>query len=210
MTIKRPDQSEFAPFYAGYIGKVPDSGPMPLLKSRSALERLRSLPEDKANYAYDTGKWSVKEVIGHVADGERVFSYRLMRIARGDKTPLAGFDENAWAKTAPHRKRPIAAVVDELIAIRRATLALVDSLDESTVVEPASPTTTPSPRGRSAGSSPATRSITWRSCRALRRVDLARLRARSRRRQPGRAFAHRFHLRARVGDRESTGPAPTA
>ena len=62
-----------------------------------------------------------------------MFSYRLTRIARGDKTPLAGFDENAWAKTAPHGKRRIADVVDEMIAIRRATLALVDSLDESTI-----------------------------------------------------------------------------
>lgn len=134
MTIKRPDQSEFAPFYAGYIGKVPDSGPAPLMREQiAALEKLRALPEDKANHAYDAGKWSVKEVIGHVADAERVFSYRLTRIARGDKTPLSGFDENAWAKTAPHRKRPIAAVIDEMIAIRRASLALVDSLDEQTV-----------------------------------------------------------------------------
>jgi uncharacterized damage-inducible protein DinB len=134
MKFARPDQSEFAPFYAGYIGKVPDSGPVPLMKEQIAqLETLRALPEDKANYAYASGKWSVKELIGHVADAERVFSYRLTRIARGDKTPLSGFDENAWAKTAPHGRRRIADVVDEMIAVRRATLALVDSLDESTI-----------------------------------------------------------------------------
>ena len=134
MTIKRPDQSEFAPFYAGYIGKVPDSGPVALLTEQiGALEKLKSLPEGKANHAYAEGKWTVKEVIGHLADGERVFTYRLTRIARGDKTPLAGFDENAWAKTAPHRRRPIAAVVDELIAVRRATLALIDSLDATAI-----------------------------------------------------------------------------
>lgn len=134
MNIKRPDQSEFAPFYAGYIGKVPDSGPGPMMKDQIAeLEKLRALPDDQANHAYDAGKWTVKELIGHLADAERVFSYRLVRIARGDKTPLSGFDENTWAKTAPHRKRAIADVVDEMIAIRRATLALVDSLDETTV-----------------------------------------------------------------------------
>lgn len=134
MTIKRPDQSEFAPFYAGYIAKVPDSGPAPLMREQiAALDKLRALTEDKANYAYEPGKWTVKDLIGHVADAERVFSYRLTRIARGDKTPLSGFDENAWAKTAPHRRRPIADVVDEMIAIRRATLALVDSLDEQTI-----------------------------------------------------------------------------
>ena len=72
-----------------------------------------------------TASGRVKEVLGHVADAERVFSYRLTRIARGDQTPLAGFDENAWAKTAPHRRRPMADVVDEMIAVRRSTLALV-------------------------------------------------------------------------------------
>jgi len=134
MTINRPDASEFAPFYAGYVGKVPDSGPAAELSGQiGALEKLKSLPEDKANHAYADGKWTVKEVIGHCADAERVFSYRLTRIARGDKTPLAGFDENAWAGTAPHRRRPIGAVVDEMIAVRRSTIALIDSLDEAAI-----------------------------------------------------------------------------
>ena len=67
MIIKRPDQSEFAPFYAGYIGKVPDSGPGPLMKDQiGELEKLRSLPEDRANHAYAAGKWTVKELIGHL------------------------------------------------------------------------------------------------------------------------------------------------
>lgn len=134
MTINRPDSSEFAQFYAGYVAKVPDSGPVSTLKDQIAeLERLKSLPEDKANYRYAADKWTVKEVIGHLADAERVFSYRLTRIARGDKTPLAGFDENAWAQTAPHGRRPIGAVVDEMIAVRRSTLALMESLDEAAV-----------------------------------------------------------------------------
>ena len=134
MTINRPDASEFAAFYAGYVGKVPDSGPVPLLEDQVArLEQLKALPEDRANHAYADGKWTVKEVIGHLADAERVFSYRLTRIARGDQTPLAGFDENAWAKTAPHAKRPMRKVVDEMIAIRRSTLALIDSLDDTAI-----------------------------------------------------------------------------
>ena len=134
MTINRPDPSEFASFYAGYIGKVPDSGPASLLHDQIAqLEKLRSLPEDKGNYRYADGKWTIKEVLGHIADAERVFSYRLTRIARADQTPLAGFDENAWAAAAPHARRPAAAVVDEMIAVRRSTLALIDSLDESSI-----------------------------------------------------------------------------
>ena len=134
MMINRPEASEFAPFYAGYVGKVPDSGPVQLLEQQIArLEQLQALPEDRANHAYAPGKWTVKEVIGHLADAERVFSYRLTRIARGDQTPLAGFDENAWAKTAPHAKRPIARVAAEMIAIRRSTLALIDSLDDTAI-----------------------------------------------------------------------------
>lgn len=134
MIITRPEPSEFASFYAGYIAKVPDSGPVALMADQiGALEKLRAIPEDKASYAYAEGKWTVKELLGHVADAERVFSYRLTRIARGDNTPLAGFDENAWAKAAPHARRPIASVVDEMIAVRRSTLALVDSLDESSI-----------------------------------------------------------------------------
>jgi hypothetical protein len=134
MTIDRPDASEFAPFYAGYVAKVSDRGPVAELRDQmDVLDKLKSLPEAQADYAYADGKWTVKEVIGHCADAERVFSYRLTRIARGDKTPLAGFDENAWAKTAPHGRRPIRAVVDELIAVRGATLALLDSLDETAI-----------------------------------------------------------------------------
>jgi hypothetical protein len=134
MTIHRPDASEFAPFYAGYVGTVPDSGPAAELKGQiGALEKLKLLPDDKANHAYADGKWTVKEVIGHCADAERVFSYRLTRIARGDRTPLAGFDEDAWAKAAPHGKRPIGAVVDEMIAVRRSTIALIDSLDDAAI-----------------------------------------------------------------------------
>jgi uncharacterized damage-inducible protein DinB len=134
MTIARPQTSEFAPFYAGYVGKVPDSGPVGLMNAQiAAFEALRALPEDKSNYAYAEGKWTVKEVIGHLADGERVFSYRLLRIARGDQTPLAGFDENTWARTAPHARRKMSSVVDEMVAVRRSTLALIDSLEESSI-----------------------------------------------------------------------------
>jgi uncharacterized damage-inducible protein DinB len=134
MTINRPDASEFANFYAGYVGNVPDSGPVKLLEEQiGRLEKLKSLPEDKANHAYADGKWTVKEVIGHLADAERVFTYRLTRIARGDQTPLAGFDENAWAKMAPHARRAMSKVADEMIAIRRSTLALIDSLDETSI-----------------------------------------------------------------------------
>ena len=132
MTIAHPAETEFAPFYAGYIAKVADSGPLTMLANQiAAFENLRALPDETGNYRYADGKWSVKELLGHMADTERVFAYRLLRIARADKTPLAGFDENAWAAVAPHGNRELSEVVDDLIAVRRATITLVGSLDET-------------------------------------------------------------------------------
>ena len=132
MTISKPQDSEFAPFYAGYIAKVSTLGPVALLENQlDAFDLLRRVPADDSNHRYAHDKWSVKELVGHVADAERVFSYRLLRIARADETPLAGFDENTWARTAPHGNRSLVDVADELIAVRRATIALVASLDEA-------------------------------------------------------------------------------
>jgi len=132
MTIARTSETEFAPFYAGYIAKVADSGPLTMLANQiAAFETLRGLPDETGDYRYAEGKWSVKEVLGHMADAERVFAYRLLRIARADQTPLAGFDENAWAEVAPHGRRDLSDVVDDLIAVRRATITLIGSLDET-------------------------------------------------------------------------------
>ena len=164
--IARPAETEFAPFYAGYIAKVGDRGPLAFLNAQVAeFEKLRGLAEAKGDYRYADGKWSVKEVLGHMADAERVFAYRLLRIARADKTPLAGFDENAWAEVAPHGRRTLADVVDDLIAVRRATIALVESLDEAGRRQHRRRQQQPGHRpGPSAGSFPATRSITSESC----------------------------------------------
>src|SRR4030095_10259432 len=112
-----------------YVGKVPASGPVALLETQQpAVAKLGALDEERGGYRYAEGKWSVKEVLGHMADAERVFAYRLLRIARGDQTPLAGFDENAWAVTAPHARRRIKEIADEMAAVRAASLALYQTL----------------------------------------------------------------------------------
>ena len=94
---------------------------------------LRDLPAGRAEHRYAAGKWSVAEVVGHLADAERVFSYRALRIARGDETPLPGFDENAYVPAGRFDRRPIADVVDEFTAVRHATLALLRGLPEDTL-----------------------------------------------------------------------------
>ena len=132
--ILKPKDDEFAAFYAGYIGKVSTIGPLALLEEQlQTFGRLRELPESTGTHRYAEGKWTVKEVVGHMADTERVFSYRLLRIARADPNPLAGFDENAWAAAAPHANRVMRDVVDDMIQVRRATLSLVWSLTESAI-----------------------------------------------------------------------------
>ena len=94
----RPEPSEHHEYYLSYVSEVPDGNLLATLAGQIEVTStiLASVPESKAAFRYAEGKWSIKEVIGHVADAERVFSYRALRIARGDTTPLPGFDENAW------------------------------------------------------------------------------------------------------------------
>ena len=129
---RRPDATEFAPFYAGYVDGVPE-GDITTILRRGGDEWQRvlaELPETRADHRYADGKWSIKQVIGHVSDAERIFTYRALRIARGDRTPLASFDENAYAETAGSDRRTLAALAAELRAVREATLALFTSLPE--------------------------------------------------------------------------------
>jgi hypothetical protein len=136
MLIARPDVSEYAPFYAGYVSKVPDGDVLDLL-ARQADETaalLSGLSETQAAFRYAPGKWSVKQVVGHIADAERVFAYRALRIARADQTPLASFDENAWMPNANFDARTLADLLSELRAVRQSTLALYRSFTPEAVV----------------------------------------------------------------------------
>lgn len=125
-----PAPDEYAPFYHGYVAGVADADLLALLESQvAALRRaLGGLSDEAARYRYAPGKWSIKDVVGHLADAERVMAYRALRIARGDATPLPGFDENAYAEAAGADARPLADLLDELAAVRTATLALVRAL----------------------------------------------------------------------------------
>ena len=126
----RPDASEYAPFYAGYVAKVPDGDLLTTLEAQvgEVFQVLNPITEAKGGFAYGDGKWTVKEVLGHVVDAERVFSYRVMRIARGDQTPLPGFDEKAWVPRSGANDRTVADLLGEFRAVRAATLALLRHL----------------------------------------------------------------------------------
>jgi hypothetical protein len=120
----RPKPSEHHAYYATYISEVPEGNVLATLAAQidRTSSRLAAVPESKAGFRYAEGKWSIKEVIGHVADTERVFTYRALRIARGDTTPLPGFDENAWVPFGEFDRRTLADITADLRAVRAGTL----------------------------------------------------------------------------------------
>jgi uncharacterized damage-inducible protein DinB len=129
--IPLPATDEYAPDYGKYL--APLSGDMfELLQSqaKTTAALLAATPELRAGHRYAEGKWSVKEVVGHLSDGERVFSYRALRFARADATDLPGFEENEWVANANFDRRALASIAAEFAAVRAATLALFASLDD--------------------------------------------------------------------------------
>lgn len=126
----RPDATECAPFHLAYVGLVQDGAVLQTLERQlhDTTALLESLPAGKADFAYAPGKWTVKEVLGHVIDAERIFSYRALRIARGDETPLPGFDENRYVPASGASRRTLIDLLAEFHAVRRATLALFEHL----------------------------------------------------------------------------------
>ena len=123
---QRPDATEFAPYYARYIDRVPNGAIVPMLESQlaSTLQLLRAIPTSLGEHRYAPGKWSVKETIGHVNDSERIFAYRALRIGRGDATPLAGFEQDPYIATAHFDGRELSDLIDEFTTVRAATISL--------------------------------------------------------------------------------------
>ena len=129
--VGRPEPDEIPSYYVGYIKRVPETDPVMVcaaqIEETAAL--LRNLSDTDAMYRYSRGKWSIKEVVGHLADTERIMAYRALRIARGDITPLPSFDENAYVPVAKFDSRSLVDLVGELRTVRAATLALLRTFD---------------------------------------------------------------------------------
>lgn len=131
IAVARPESDEFAPFYATYIANVPpieDAAALLTMQRDRLARQVAALSDEQAEYRYADGKWSIKELLGHMSDFERVFAYRLLRIGRGDETPLPGFDENLYVPAGMFDRRPMADILEEWIAVRTATTALVRGL----------------------------------------------------------------------------------
>jgi uncharacterized damage-inducible protein DinB len=151
--LTRPGGDEYAPFYAGYIAGVPEGGLLEFLDHQlnTLMTLFTELSEAQGDHAYAPGKWTIKDVIQHVTDAERVFAYRLLRIARGDTTPLPGFDENAYAAESGASRRTVADLAAEFATVRRATQSLLRSLTPDTAAR----------RGTASGATVSVRALAW-------------------------------------------------
>ena len=128
----KPQPEEYDPYFGRYISLIQDSDILGTLQKQSAETNslLGSLSESDGTFRYAPGKWSVKEVVGHMNDTERIFAYRAMRIARADKTPLAGFEQDDYVRAGGFENRTLTDLVGEFDAIRKTTMFLLRGLEK--------------------------------------------------------------------------------
>jgi hypothetical protein len=129
----RPQPGEYAPYYERYISLVSGNDVLGALEEqrRQTLLFLSARTDADGEFRYAPGKWSLKELVGHVNDSERIMSYRALRIARGDTTPIEGFEQDDYVRNSPFGARSIEDLVEDYIAVRRATVSLLRNLDEA-------------------------------------------------------------------------------
>lgn len=132
-TISKPEPSEYAPYTIMYIGLLPDDGLiLQHLEDnlRATTDFMRALPEEKLSYRYAEGKWTIKEILAHLIDDERIYTYRALRFARNDQTELPGFEQDAYTIESGANERALDELLEEFAAIRRSTIALFNSFDD--------------------------------------------------------------------------------
>ena len=128
----RPGPDEYAPFFAGYVARVPEGQITQILEAQLAATcaLLEPLSRERVLARPTPEDWNILEVLGHIADGEQVFAYRALRIGRGDPTPLAGFEQDDYVRAARFSERELPELLDAYVAQRRATLAVLRSFDD--------------------------------------------------------------------------------
>jgi hypothetical protein len=130
--MNRPLDSEYAPYYQGYVSQVAEDEILPVMRSQiDALDLLLDrVTQERETYRYAEGKWSIREVVGHLIDGERVFGYRALCIARGESQNLPGFDQEQYMLSAPYDRVELQDLLSEFRLVRLSNIAMLRSLDE--------------------------------------------------------------------------------
>lgn len=131
--MSRPLETEYASFYQSYVSHVTEDDILPAMRSQiDALDVLLDrVPPERETYAYAEGKWTIRQIIGHLIDGERVFGYRALCIARGETQNLPGFDENAYMPNAPYEHVELEDLLSEFRLVRLSNIALFRTLEEA-------------------------------------------------------------------------------
>ena len=130
--MKRPETSEFFEYYNTYVSLVPGDDVMPILDEQPNELRalLASVPEETGTYAYELGKWTIKELLSHLIDGERIFAYRILRISRGDETPIEGFEQDGYIENSNANSRPFADLLNEFDFQRRSNMLMLRNISD--------------------------------------------------------------------------------
>jgi PhnB protein len=128
--MERPQETEYASFYAGYVALVPETGILAVLEEQvdEVLALAAHVPPEREGHRYAEGKWSLRQVMGHLVDAERVFGYRAFCFSRGERAALASFDENAYVAEAPSEGVPLRDLAQEFALVRRSNLAFLRRL----------------------------------------------------------------------------------
>ena len=132
VTTTRPDETEYVPYYGRYVSLVPDGDIVGVLSGQinETLALLRSIPEERAGFRYGPDKWSIKELVGHLIDSERIFSYRALRFARDDKTELPGYEQDDYIRGGSFDDQKLEDLAAEFASVRQATVLLFKHLNE--------------------------------------------------------------------------------
>ncbi|MFN2512464.1 MAG: DinB family protein [Pyrinomonadaceae bacterium] len=132
-TIGKPDTTEYLPYYGKYISMVPDGDIVTVLgkQMEETANLLEGIAESRAGFRYAPDKWSIKELVGHIIDSERIFAYRALRFARNDKTPLPGYEQDDYVSNASFDECTLTDLASEFKSVRQATLFLFKHLDEN-------------------------------------------------------------------------------
>lgn len=132
LRMSGPDKTEYDPYYERYVSLVANDDIIDTLASQpTRLQDLfTAMPEERGEFRYAEGKWSIKELLGHLIDGERMFAYRLFRISRADETPIEGFEQDGYIENAYSNRRSFADLLEEFSLLRRANILFVNNLTD--------------------------------------------------------------------------------